>query len=145
MPLLRGPGAAGGAHRETGRPAAAGGGRPGQPGVTGGDLAALRARLASLEARPARPARPQPRPQPGLPPDCRWEETPHGQVAIPEEWVPGRDDDLAELTALATCLGFAPSDLDRPVYLDTETTGLSGGTGTVPFLVGLAWAEGEGL
>jgi uncharacterized protein YprB with RNaseH-like and TPR domain len=109
--------------------------------VTGGDLAVLRARLASLEARPAPRARPQTRPQPGLPPDCRWEETPHGQVALREEWVPGDGDDFAELTALATCLGFAQSDLDRPVYLDTETTGLSGGTGTVPFLVGLAWPE----
>src|SRR5207245_3843486 len=87
MPLLRGPGAAGGAHRETGRPAAAGGRRPGQPGVTGADLATLRARLASLEARPAPRARTQTRSQPGLPPDCRWEETPHGQVALREEWV----------------------------------------------------------
>jgi uncharacterized protein YprB with RNaseH-like and TPR domain len=113
--------------------------------VTGVDLAALRARLASLEARPARPVRPQPRAASGLPSDCRWEETPHGQVALREEWVPGDGDDFAELTALAACLGFAQSDLDRPVYLDTETTGLSGGTGTVPFLVGLAWAEGEGL
>ena len=113
--------------------------------MTGADLAVLRARLASLEARPAPRARPQTRPQPGLPPDCRWEETPHGQVALREEWLPGGDEDLPELTALATCLGFAESDLDRPVYLDTETTGLSGGTGTVPFLVGLAWAEGGGL
>jgi uncharacterized protein YprB with RNaseH-like and TPR domain len=32
-----------------------------------------------------------------------------------------------------------PRDL---LILDTETTGLSGGTGTVPFLIGLAWFEG---
>jgi len=113
--------------------------------VTGTDLAALRARIASLEARAPRPARTQPREPSGLPPDCSWEETPHGQVAVREEWVAGGDDDLAELTALATCLGFAESELDRPIYLDTETTGLSGGTGTVPFLVGLAWAEAGGL
>jgi hypothetical protein len=35
--------------------------------------------------------------------------------------------------------------LRRPLFLDTETTGLSGGTGTVAFLVGLAWREGDGL
>jgi uncharacterized protein len=31
------------------------------------------------------------------------------------------------------------------LYLDTEATGLAGGTGTIPFLVGLAWFEGEEL
>jgi uncharacterized protein YprB with RNaseH-like and TPR domain len=31
------------------------------------------------------------------------------------------------------------------VYLDTETTGLAGGTGTVPFLIGIAWFEDESL
>ncbi len=33
----------------------------------------------------------------------------------------------------------------RWLFLDTETTGLSGGTGTYPFLVGLAWWDGGGL
>jgi tetratricopeptide (TPR) repeat protein len=31
------------------------------------------------------------------------------------------------------------------LFLDTETTGLSGGSGTYPFLVGIAWWEGGGL
>jgi uncharacterized protein len=31
------------------------------------------------------------------------------------------------------------------LFLDTETTGLAGGTGTCAFLVGLAWFEGGGL
>jgi uncharacterized protein YprB with RNaseH-like and TPR domain len=35
-----------------------------------------------------------------------------------------------------------PSDL---LFLDTETTGLAGGTGTLPFVLGLARAEPEGL
>jgi uncharacterized protein YprB with RNaseH-like and TPR domain len=34
-------------------------------------------------------------------------------------------------------------DLRRAVFLDTETTGLAGGTGTAAFLVGLGWVEGE--
>src|SRR5262249_49616164 len=38
---------------------------------------------------------------------------------------------------------LAGRDLARALYLDVETTGLSGGTGTVPFLIGLAWFEPE--
>ncbi len=40
----------------------------------------------------------------------------------------------------------APEDLrsEQILFLDTETTGLAGGTGTLPFLVGLAWwADGR--
>jgi uncharacterized protein YprB with RNaseH-like and TPR domain len=46
---------------------------------------------------------------------------------------------------------FAPEaheyalDPQQWLFLDTETTGLSGGTGTYPFLVGIAWWEGGGL
>ena len=36
--------------------------------------------------------------------------------------------------------GFDPA---RALFVDTETTGLAGGTGTIPFLVGLAWFEGR--
>ena len=40
-----------------------------------------------------------------------------------------------------------PADVtaDRILLLDTETTGLAGGTGTLAFLVGTAWWEGDGL
>ncbi|HEX6802835.1 MAG TPA: ribonuclease H-like domain-containing protein [Terriglobales bacterium] len=37
------------------------------------------------------------------------------------------------------------ADPDEWLFLDTETTGLSGGSGTYPFLVGLAWWDGGGL
>ena len=37
------------------------------------------------------------------------------------------------------------SDSGRWLFLDTETTGLAGGTGTYAFLVGLAWWEAGGL
>jgi uncharacterized protein len=40
---------------------------------------------------------------------------------------------------LATALGFFGHGDGRAVFLDTETTGLAGGTGTVAFLIGLAW------
>lgn len=40
---------------------------------------------------------------------------------------------------------FAELDLQNALFLDTETTGLGGGTGVLPFLIGLAWFEGQTL
>ena len=37
------------------------------------------------------------------------------------------------------------ADVDQWLFLDTETTGLAGGSGTYAFLVGIAWWEGGGL
>jgi uncharacterized protein YprB with RNaseH-like and TPR domain len=37
----------------------------------------------------------------------------------------------------------APSAAERLLFLDTETTGLAGGTGTYAFLVGAGWIEGD--
>ena len=45
------------------------------------------------------------------------------------------------LALLALDPSLASVDLDRALYLDTETTGLSGGTGTVPFLLGLGFFD----
>jgi uncharacterized protein len=39
----------------------------------------------------------------------------------------------------------ALEDPTRWLFLDTETTGLAGGTGTYPFLVGVAWWDAGGL
>ena len=39
----------------------------------------------------------------------------------------------------------ALEDPSRWLFLDTETTGLAGGTGTYPFLVGIAWWDAGGL
>ena len=36
-------------------------------------------------------------------------------------------------------------DISQWLFLDTETTGLAGGTGTYAFLVGLAWWEADGF
>ena len=33
--------------------------------------------------------------------------------------------------------------IEDGLFLDTETTGLAGGTGTFPFLIGLGWVEGD--
>jgi hypothetical protein len=39
----------------------------------------------------------------------------------------------------------ALADPAKWLFLDTETTGLSGGTGTYAFLIGLAWWDAGGL
>ena len=38
-----------------------------------------------------------------------------------------------------------PFDISKCLFMDTETTGLSGGAGTVAFLVGAGYADGDGL
>ena len=54
--------------------------------------------------------------------------------------VAGARDASSELLALlALDPGLARCDPGRALFLDTETTGLAGGAGTVAFLVGLAW------
>jgi hypothetical protein len=50
--------------------------------------------------------------------------------------------------ALELLLPEAPDEIADPdqwLFLDTETTGLAGGSGTYAFLVGVAWWEGSGL
>ncbi len=49
-------------------------------------------------------------------------------------------------TALARLApGLHPRDLERAAFVDVETTGLAGGTGTLAFLVGIATFEDESL
>ncbi|PYJ34341.1 MAG: hypothetical protein DME79_04255, partial [Verrucomicrobia bacterium] len=53
-----------------------------------------------------------------------------------------------DLRALKLLLPEAPDQIADPeqwLFLDTETTGLAGGSGTYAFLVGIAWWEGGGL
>jgi uncharacterized protein YprB with RNaseH-like and TPR domain len=99
-----------------------------------------------------------------LPPleGARWLETPHGPiVAIDREYAPGYRHGAAVVRELAGWDLEALAVLDRrldvangrretdvgagsasPVFLDLETTGLSGGAGTVAFLVGCGRFEG---
>jgi len=49
-----------------------------------------------------------------------------------------RHADARLLSLLALDPSLASCDVGRALYIDTETTGLSGGTGTVAFLVGMA-------
>ena len=57
--------------------------------------------------------------------------------------VAARDADPATLGLLALDPSLGACDPRRALYLDTETTGLAGGTGTVAFLVGLAFFDEE--
>ncbi len=53
-----------------------------------------------------------------------------------------------DVRALQLLMPDAPEEVADPeqwIFLDTETTGLAGGSGTYAFLVGLAWWEGGGL
>lgn len=50
-----------------------------------------------------------------------------------------RDENISRRTRAAL------ADPERWLFLDTETTGLAGGTGTYAFLVGLAWWDAGGL
>lgn len=72
----------------------------------------------------------------------RWLEPDHCHGRVPVRGALARLP--ATLGALALDPELAGLDLSRMLFLDTETTGLSGGTGTVAFLVGLANFE-EGV
>lgn len=53
-----------------------------------------------------------------------------------------------DLRALRLVMPEAPEEISDPeqwLFLDTETTGLVGGSGTYAFLVGVAWWDGGGL
>lgn len=62
----------------------------------------------------------------------------HGKVCLDRMSL----DDLSVLLELARC---PHKELDRAriVFLDTETTGVQGGTGTCPFLIGLGFFRGD--
>jgi uncharacterized protein YprB with RNaseH-like and TPR domain len=117
------------------------------------ELGAVRARLARVLG----PTVAAPRPaegRDGLRDEAfRVEETPHGPLhvrrALSEagarvgrvalETAERADPALLALLALDPALaGCAP---ERALFMDTETSGLAGGAGTVAFLLGLSWRD----
>jgi uncharacterized protein len=84
-------------------------------------------------------------------------ETPFGPVHVVERWLePAHRHGTvsvhsalerlpATLAALALDPELAGLDLSRMLFLDTETTGLAGGSGTVAFLVGIACFHDDSL
>jgi len=65
--------------------------------------------------------------------------------SIGAELAPGGEFDAAALRLLAPDAPNCVADPQKWLFLDTETTGLAGGTGTYPFLVGIAWWDAGGL
>jgi len=65
----------------------------------------------------------------------------HAHGAVPLGSALGATGRAAALLALDPSL--ARFDPRRALFVDTETTGLAGGSGTIPFLVGMGWFEGE--
>ena len=51
--------------------------------------------------------------------------------------------DMGRLAVLGNNPALRDLDYREALFLDTETTGLAGGTGTVAFLIGLGWFEGD--
>lgn len=69
----------------------------------------------------------------------KWFSEPIGHAA-PEGIV-----NASALQLLVPKASDAVADPSQWLFLDTETTGLMGGTGTYPFLVGIAWWDAGGL
>ncbi len=65
---------------------------------------------------------------------CRWFPAPELPAAAPHV-----------LRLLAPEAPESVARLEDWLFLDTETTGLAGGTGTYAFLIGVAWWDGSGL
>lgn len=131
---------------------------PSQSPVSGGLLDDLRRRMDSILARTrAEPARELPRVDFGDLPFC-VEETPEGPLHVRTLRLSGahrvgrapvtfaRTASAELLALLALDPRLASCDPTAALYLDTETTGLGPGAGTVAFLVGLAfWDDEPGL
>lgn len=84
-------------------------------------------------------------------------QTEHGELHLIDEYLePLHHHGRAPVaSALGICterlaqLALDPSleriDFKKALFFDTETTGLAGGAGTVPFLIGIAWFEDESM
>ncbi len=82
-----------------------------------------------------------------------WQSTPHGEIFVVENRyaddfeqgsVPLRGDaPLEMMAAWARQTELAKLKLEQFVFIDTETTGLAGGTGTYTFMIGAGRFEGS--
>jgi uncharacterized protein YprB with RNaseH-like and TPR domain len=72
----------------------------------------------------------------------------YGDYLSVRSWCAQPPEYSPDLRALRLLIPEAPdeiADAKQWLFLDTETTGLAGGSGTYAFLVGIAWWEGGGL
>lgn len=83
----------------------------------------------------------------------RWHSTPepceptaHALGLLVPQHLPGtKTDPTSQKAAATTAAHERLADPTQWLFLDTETTGLAGGTGTYAFLVGLAWWDAGGF
>ncbi|MCK9229182.1 MAG: ribonuclease H-like domain-containing protein [Syntrophales bacterium] len=73
--------------------------------------------------------------------DSLEESVRHGALSVADM----RGVDMKQIALLAHDDSLADMDPAGALFLDTETTGLAGGTGTTAFLIGLGWFEGSSL
>lgn len=118
-------------------------------------LERLRNSIARILAREAPPKAPPADPSAGELPFA-VQDTPQGPLyvrrVVYEPWHrvgrfpvhAGRSAHMEMLSLLALDPAIAACSAESALYLDTETTGLSGGTGTLAFLIGLGWYEHDG-
>jgi hypothetical protein len=83
--------------------------------------------------------------------------TPHGETFLSDESFPSHfrcgEMALSEILNIPTYPAHLLTkderlkelDLRKTLFLDTETTGLTGGTGTVAFMIGVGFFEGDGF
>ena len=72
----------------------------------------------------------------------------YGEYMVIRRWFDAPAECPAPLDAVRLLAPGAPPEAADPrnwLFLDTETTGLAGGTGTYAFLTGLAWWDSAGL
>ena len=118
-------------------------------------LRALRERIAAIAGRQTAPTPPRVEPRIKELPFVR-SETREGPIyerlhrlpsshhvgRIPVDAARTAESDVLALLALEPAL--ARADLSGALFIDTETTGLGGGTGTIAFLVGLGFFDDSG-
>lgn len=110
----------------------------------------LRERYGFIQTRAPSPS--QPRGEPVLPPSVTRSDSTLGPVYFAEQFWPLEHrhgaialEDALQLDALtAQRLGhdLLPADFREAAFIDIETSGLSGGTGTYAFMVGVGTFEG---
>ena len=97
----------------------------------------LREKLMAVSSKPA--AARSTAPPPAEPFFCRETVTPLAGLRGIEQTT------LEEIRAVDPRFTGAAWDMSRVLFLDTETTGLSGGAGTVAFEIGVGFLDGRGL
>lgn len=97
----------------------------------------LRERLMAVaSSKPSQPASPAPKAEPFF---CREHIVPIGELCGIEH------TSFEEIRAIDPLYTGTDWDIGRVLFLDTETTGLSGGAGTVAFEIGIGFIERQGM